>query len=135
MGTPINISLNDATPTAQVFVPVGRQPNGDFRFTDRTPVSGITTANGWNHVTLGISPPTSVKKLARAKATLSMVNPDYDPDGTDEGSAYTVARISVEPIIPDNFSATARANFRATFESLVASDEFVALIEDLEGVF
>jgi hypothetical protein len=135
MGTPVNISLNNATPTAQIFKPVGRQPNGDFRFTDRTPVSGVTTANGWNHLTLGISPPTSSRKLARPKVTLSMVNPDYDPDGTDEASAYTTARVDIGGIIPDNFSATSRGHLNASIASLVASDEFAALFEDLEGVF
>jgi hypothetical protein len=126
-----NITINDATPAARVFVPRRKGPE-----------NAIWSLSGWNasntfaaadcSIRLGVSPASARRPTIRTKMEISIPNPSYVV--ADE-STLSVARVYVTTVVPDDFSQTDRDHVAAITQNLVADGVFDDAVADGAGQY
>lgn len=123
-----SISINDATPTAHVFVPVQVSPNLSlFRNT-----ADAATSATEEQVGMSISRATSSRATNKVKLTLSVPH-----EQTVDGAVVerSTARMNVEFVLPDDMSSTERADFAALAANSLDAADIAGYITDLEPVW
>lgn len=100
-----NISINDATPTAHVFVPVGKSGN----VVNYRNVADATISAAEETLSLSLSRSNATRATDRVKITFSM---PFEQTVDGEVTVRDVARFSGEFILPNTMTTTERADFQ-----------------------
>ena len=123
------ISVNDATPTAHLFDPVGKTPAGAVLYFNNTDASTSATAEG---VTISMSRANGSRNTNRVKLSLA-VPYEQAVDGAIE--VRSTARMNVDFILPDDMTAAERADFAALASNLLDVSDIKNHVEDLIPVW
>ena len=123
------ISVNDATPTAHLFDPVGKTPAGAVLYFNNTDASTSATAEG---VTISMSRANGSRNTNRVKLSLA-VPYEQTVDGAIE--VRSTARMNVDFILPDDMTAAERADFAALASNLLDVSDIKNHVEDLIPVW
>lgn len=122
-----NIVLNDATPLARTFEP-SVTPQGKSVFLDADSITGA----GNNQLILGMSPARPGRPTYRTSKRINMPV-EQTVDGVTT-VAYTLRHI-VSNVIPEQATATERADFQALIENSEANAVIAGYVTDLTNVY
>lgn len=129
MPSATQISVNDATPTAHLFDPVGKTPSGAVLYFNNTDASTSATAEG---VTLSMSRASGTRTTNRIKISLAIPYAQT-VDGAVE--VRSTARMNVDVILPDDMTVAEREDFAALASNLLDATDVKNHIEDLVPVW
>lgn len=122
-----NILLNDSVPAAHTFEPVSILPERSL-LVDRD----STTSAGQKTLQAGLSIARSNRPTNRVNIRLSM------PTETTVDSVTTVAytaRFNADVVLPEQMTATERADFAAFIKNAFADSVIAGYIEDLAPMY
>lgn len=123
-----SLSVNDATPTAHVFVPVQVSPSLSlFRNT-----ADASTSATEEQIGLSISRATSSRATNKVKVSFSKPH-----EQTVDGAVVerSTARANIELTMPDDMTSTERADFAALVANALDNADIAGYITDLEPVW
>lgn len=119
------ISINDATPTAHLFDPVGKTPAGAVLYFNNTDASTSATAES-----LAVSFSRANGSRATNRVKLSLAVPyEQTVDGAIE--VRSTARMNVDFILPDDMTASEREDFIALCSNSLDATDIKNHVEDL----
>lgn len=128
MPSATSISINDATPTAHVFVPISVTPQLSlFRNTADASISASEEQVG-----LSISRATAQRDTNKVKVTLSM---PYEQTVDGAVQVRSTARFISEFVLPDDMTATERADFAKLCANSLDHADIAGYITDLTPVW
>lgn len=119
------ISINDATPTAHLFDPVGKTPSGSVLYVNNTDASTSATAE---NMSLALFRANGQRSINRVKINFS-VPYAQTVDGAVE--VRSTARANIDVIIPDDATASEREDFMAMLSNLFDATDVKNHVEDL----
>lgn len=119
------ISVNDATPTAHLFDPVGKTTNGAVLYVNQTDAD---TSAGAESISLSLSRANANRSTNRVKITFAMPF-EQTVDGAVE--VRSIARANVDLILPDDMTASEREDFAALVSNLFDATDVKNTFEDL----
>lgn len=121
-----NLSINDATPTAHVFVPVSVSPQLSlFRN-----VAGASISASEEQIGLSLSRASANRATNKVKLTIAMPH-EQTVDGVVV--VRSTARFTGEWTLPDDMSATERGHFAAIVKNAAANADIEDYVTDLEA--
>lgn len=123
-----SLSINDATPTAHVFVPVSVSPQLSlFRNVADAAISASEEQIG-----LSLSRATANRSTNKVKLTLSVPH-----EQTIDGAVVVrdTFRFTGEWVIPDSMSSTERADAAALVKNALANADIEDYVTDLEPMW
>lgn len=121
-----SISINDATPTAHVFVPVSVSPQLSlFRNVADAAISGSEEQIG-----LSLSRANANRATNKVKLTFAM---PFEQTVDGQVIVRSTARFTGEWTLPDDMSATERGHFAALVKNSVAQADIEDYVTDLEA--
>lgn len=127
MPTAANILLNDSVPAAHTFEPLSITPERSV-LVDRD----STTSAGFKTLQAGLSPARPSRPTNRVNIRLSM--PTEQTVDSVTTVAYT-ARLNVDCVLPEEMTATERADFAAFVKNALADTVINGYIEDLDPMY
>jgi len=123
-----SISINDATPTAHVYVPVQVSPELSlFRN-----VADAAISASQEQIGLSFSRANGNRSTNKVKVTLST---PYEQTVDGAVIVRSTARMVCEFILPDDMDATERADFAALAANALDHADIKGYLEDLEAVW
>lgn len=128
MPSATNLSINDATPTAHVFVPAGN--NGSVQIYRNTADAAIAASE--ETLAISLSRFTSNRPTDKVKLTLGVPH-EQTVDGQVE--VRDTARFTGEWTLPNTMSATERADFAALVANAIDNSDIAGHVEDLIPVW
>lgn len=120
-----NISINDATPTAHVFVPVGKVGEAIIY---RNTAGAVISAG---EESLAISMNRASGSRSTDKVKVSFAYPCVDTDGNGVSTVRCVGRFNGEWTIPDVMTDTERSHFERVVANGFDATDIKAYVKDL----
>ena len=128
MPSATNLSINDATPTAHVFVPAGN--NGNVQFYRNVADAAIAASEEILGVSL--SRFTTNRPTDKVKLTLSVPH-EQTVDGQVE--VRDTARFTGEWTLPNSMTSAERGHFAALVANAIDNSDIAGHVEDLLPVW